>query len=116
MTVGLVGVGASFGAILRYELTKFIKKWVPSYFPFGTLIINILACLLLGAFAAITLENGGLYVLAGIGFCGGLSTFSTMSFETMILIQERRYRIAVVYDLISLIVGVAAISLGAFIF
>jgi CrcB protein len=116
VTVSLVGIGASFGAILRYEMTKYIKKRVPSYFPFGTLIINVLACLILGMFATLTLETGNLYALGGVGFCGGLSTFSTLSFETIILIQERRYRIAVEYVLGSLIVGITAISFGAFIF
>ncbi|MDV7718907.1 fluoride efflux transporter CrcB [Pediococcus ethanolidurans] len=115
MTVSLIGVGASVGAITRYELTKIIKKRIPSYFPFGTLIINILACFVIGILAATTLESSNWYAIMAIGFCGGLSTFSTMSLETMVLLQERRYRMAVEYILFSLVIGIMAVSLGALI-
>ena len=57
VTVSLVGIGASFGAILRYEMTKYIKKRVPSYFPFGTLIINVLACLISVSYTHLTLPT-----------------------------------------------------------
>ncbi len=88
----LVIIGAGFGGALRYWLSDVVYKILPSTFPYGTLAVNIIGSLILGFimfyFNANDLINPHLRLLLTTGFCGGLTTFSTFSFETISLFNE----------------------------
>lgn len=102
-------LGGGLGSSLRYYFSLIENstsiKWIP------TISVNIIGCLLLGIFLA-ALHKEQLsqhwYILLGVGFCGGLTTFSTFSAELFLLIKEGSYANALLYLSISIILGIAA--------
>ncbi|GLY53630.1 CrcB family protein [Lentzea sp. NBRC 102530] len=76
-------------------------------FPFGTLVVNVLGCLLIGFVIGTSWMP-----LLGIGFCGGLTTYSTFSYETVKLLEAEKYRSAFLNVFVSVTLGVAAAGLG----
>ncbi|MFD1318458.1 fluoride efflux transporter FluC [Loigolactobacillus zhaoyuanensis] len=108
----LVGGGAAIGAILRYDATKLIKRHTNGRFPVATLVINLLAALILGGLASHLGTGANTYLLLGTGVCGGFSTFSTMSYEALLLQQKKYGRLAFLYLSCSLIGGLICVLLG----
>lgn len=102
-----VGLGAALGAICRYDLTKIIKKHLTGHFPWATLTINLLGTILLGVLAAFLVADSNIYLFAGIGFCGGFTTFSTMNYEAVTLWHKYSKTSAFVYLGTSIVLGVA---------
>lgn len=106
-------LGGGLGSLARYGIGRASKSLWTSDFPVGTLIANILATALL----AITVymlkdkitETGFLKPFLVIGFCGGFSTFSTFSFETMELIRNSHHALAIANIAISVLVCVALV-------
>ena len=90
----LIFIGGGLGSLVRFAFSKFIQENIDKSFPFGTLGVNVLASLILGIlvgmFEAKTLINPNYRALIAIGFCGGFSTFSTFSNDTLQLIQNNR--------------------------
>ena len=82
MTVLWVALGAALGAPARYLLDRAVQTRHDSVFPFGTLLVNVIGSLLLGFLAALP-ATGPVMAIAGTGFCGALSTYSTFSYETL---------------------------------
>jgi len=112
----LVFVGGGLGSLARYGVGKAFVKW-SSVFPFGTLTANILACLIMGFFtgwAALKPSDSiSTYrAFVAIGFCGGFSTFSTFSNETILLIQNNRFGDAALNTFLSLILCLGATLVG----
>ncbi|MGC0364736.1 CrcB protein [Rhodococcus sp. 27YEA15] len=92
-----VALAGSAGAVTRFVLDGLIRSRRATEFPWATVIINVTGSLFLGLVVGAVLFHGAphdLQVIAGIGFCGGYTTFSTASFETVRLVQRRRYRLA----------------------
>lgn len=113
MTVALVFVGAMVGAPLRYLTDRAVQIRHDSVFPWGTMTVNVVGCLILGFLAgAGTSLPSGVAALVGTGFCGALTTYSTFSFETLRLVEQKAYLYAVMNVLISLIAGLGAVFLG----
>ncbi len=84
-------------------------------FPWTTLVVNVSGSLLLGVLVGLVLFHGAdhrLEIVLGVGFCGGYTTFSTVSVETVRLLQEGRYRAAVLGALGTLVLAVAAAAVG----
>jgi CrcB protein len=106
----LVAVGGAVGAPLRYLTDRFVSSRHDSLFPWGTFTVNMAGCLAIGVLGAT--GTGPLYVLLGTGFCGALTTYSTFSYETVRLAQERAYFYAVTNVLVSVVGGVGAALLG----
>ncbi|CAN5372987.1 fluoride efflux transporter CrcB [soil metagenome] len=115
MNILLVFVGGAVGAPSRYLLDSYVRSRTGGRFPYGTLLVNIVGCLLLGLLAGAT-ASGNLsahaQLLLGTGFCGGLTTFSTFSVEAVELIQHRRGPAAAVYVVASCALGIGAAALG----
>ena len=88
----LVGIGGFVGSVLRYWLSLFIGQHLVSTFPFGTFVVNVIGCFLIGLLAGLS-DRGSLIspevrLLLTTGFCGGFTTFSTFSYESMALLKD----------------------------
>jgi CrcB protein len=115
----LVFVGGGLGSLARYGIGKAFEKW-PSAFPFGTLMANIIACLILGIFAGwVTLKPSdsltNYRAFIAVGFCGGFSTFSTFSNDTIQLIINNRPADALINVLTNVLLCFGATILGMWI-
>ncbi|GGN24815.1 putative fluoride ion transporter CrcB 2 [Lentzea pudingi] len=107
MTVLVVFLGAALGAPVRYLLDRFVQSRHSVDFPFGTLAVNVVGCLLIGFVVGTSWMP-----LLGVGFCGGLTTYSTFSYETVKLLEAEKYRAALLNVLVSVALGVGAATLG----
>jgi fluoride exporter len=115
MTVLLVFFGGAIGAPSRYLLDRYLRSKLDAPFPFGTLVVNLIGCFILGVISAGVAHVGwssGIQALAGTGFCGGLTTFSTFSVETVELLQGRRPAASAGYVLLSCGLGIGVAALG----
>lgn len=108
----LVGVGGFMGAAARYLLSKAINRLWRGSFPLATLLINVGGSFLLGIIIFQPLSFTGwennLGLLAGVGFLGAFTTFSTFEYETLSLLEKGRTVAAVVYVFASFTVGFTA--------
>jgi len=113
MAVALaVGVAGALGAVARYLLDGAVQDRTSGLFPFGTLSVNVVGSFILGLVAGLVLwrgVSGTLETIVGAGFCGGLTTWSTVSWETVRLAEEGAARDA----LGSLVANLAASLLAA---
>jgi CrcB protein len=111
VTVLLVAVGAAVGAPLRYLLDRAVQARHDSVFPWGTMSVNVLGSLVLGVLVGLPVA-GPLSALLGVGLCGALTTYSTFSYETLRLLQNRTYTLAALNLVVSLVAGLGAAYLG----
>ncbi|GAA0316223.1 fluoride efflux transporter CrcB [Actinoallomurus spadix] len=113
MTVLLVLLGGAVGAPSRYLIDRFVQRRVAGVLPWGTLTVNLIGCLILGLLtgAAHDLPKPVLTV-AGTGFCGALTTFSTFGFETTRLLEEGSLLEAGLNAFGSLALGLLAATAG----
>jgi CrcB protein len=108
----VVAAGAAVGAPLRYLTDRAVQSRHESSFPFGTLLVNVLACLVLGIVTGAAGLPPTWLALMGTGFCGALSTYSTYSFETVRLAEDGQWAQAGLNVGVSLGAGLAAASVG----
>ena len=100
-------IGSGLGGLTRFGLGKWINNFLSTNFPFGTFIVNILACLVLGFVVGLA-DNRQIIspqtkLFWVVGFCGGFSTFSTFSNETLNLLQSGYHMTNIIYILTSVI-------------
>ena len=111
MDLVFVGIGGALGSIVRYKLGKIIAEKSGTTFPRGTFVINITGAILLGLFSG--LDTGrNVYLLAGDGFLGAYTTFSTFMYEGFNLFQENEKMNAFTYIAGSLILGIIGCFVG----
>ncbi|HIP46938.1 MAG TPA: fluoride efflux transporter CrcB [Campylobacterales bacterium] len=117
-TILFIGLGGFVGAIIRFLLSSFVQKSADTFFPIGTLSINVLGGFLIG-FLALYFEqhvNPEYRVLAITGFLGALTTFSTFSYETVLLIEDAAYTKAMANIMMSVVFSIGATMLGMVVF
>ncbi len=108
----LVGLGGAIGSIGRYLAAQYIQsRFVASGFPYGTLIVNITGCFLIGlifglAAKADILSEWRLFLVTGI--CGGYTTFSAFSYESIALLRSGNIAHCFIYIAASVILGLIA--------
>ncbi|WP_340683190.1 fluoride efflux transporter CrcB [Amycolatopsis coloradensis] len=115
MTLLFVALGGGFGAIVRFLTDLRLRAWRGVAFPWGTLAVNIAGSSLLGVLTGWALHGGqpdGVRSLLAVGFCGGLSTFSTFGYETLRLFTEKTRARAVVNAVATMAAGIGAAAAG----
>lgn len=111
MTALLVVLGAAVGAPLRYAVDRVVRARTASMFPWGTLLVNVAGSALLGFLAALPAGEGW-RALLGTGFCGALTTYSTLGYETVRLAEEGARGRAAANALVSIALGLTAAAGG----
>jgi CrcB protein len=112
----MIAMGGALGALARYQLATMIQARIPAGFPWGTFVVNISGCLVMGI--AATLLTDRLVVhpnwrfLIPIGFIGAYTTFSTFEYETFRAVTEGAWLVGGLNVLTSVLAGYAALWLG----
>ena len=111
----LVALAGAGGAVARFGLDGAMKWRWPTTFPWATFLINVTGSLLLGFLTGLVLFHDApddLKLIAGTGFCGGYTTFSTASFEAIRLLQQRHLWTAALAAAGTLFLTMGAAALG----
>lgn len=113
----LIGVGGAIGAIMRYLTGIWVHGLLRnSSFPYGTLVVNVLGCLLIGALIGISETRGelssGSRAFLIVGLLGGFTTFSTFGYETMTLIRDGNLLAGASNAIVHITFGLAAVWIG----
>ena len=110
----LVACGAIPGALLRWQLEQFAKAGDGGLAAIagGDLLANLIGCLLMGMVLAQPPRRARLYLWAGIGFCGSLTTFSSWMLELVTLLEQGQHRESLQGLAVSVIAGLALLQLG----
>lgn len=111
MILLLIAAGAAIGAPARFLTDIIAAHYAGRRMPWGTLTVNI-AGSGIAVFLAVALADPGWTALLATGFCGALTTYSTLSYETLVLVEEGRWRHAVANAAANLAGGLAAGLIG----
>ena len=112
----LLAIGGATGTLLRYSLSGFIHKNIQEIFPWGTLVVNLLGCLLIGVLwelfqDGIITANMRLFLF--IGVLGGFTTFSSFTLETFNLLKDGEFRFVLLNVFLSNFLGIALVFVGS---
>jgi fluoride exporter len=111
-----IAIGGALGSLARFWVGSTIAGRLGTRFPFGTLVVNLTACVILGFSLTLLNKHGhanpALRFLIPIGFIGAYSTFSTFEWETFANLQTGAFLIAALYVVVSVVLGLAAVWCG----
>lgn len=110
-----VSLAGAVGAAARFTVDGMVRQRWTARFPLATLLINVSGSLILGMLTGLVLYHGmtgNLKLIAGTGFCGGYTTFSTASFESVRLLQRRAYASAAMNILGTAVMTMSAAAVG----
>jgi CrcB protein len=114
-----VFIGGGLGSIFRFAISKLISV-TKGGFPWPTIFANLIGCFLIGFLLGWAIKNNGerseLYLLFIVGFCGGLTTFSTFSNEGLLFLKSADYLNFLIYILSSVIGGITLVGIGYYFF
>ena len=116
LNVLLVALGGALGALCRFFIGAMMARKLGVAWPYGTFLINVTGCLIIGAFLPVLADRPGAHEawrhFLPIGFVGAYTTFSTFEYETLRLLELGAWKSAVSYVLLSNGVGLLAVWLG----
>lgn len=112
-----VSIGAALGGALRYWMADFVQKYLPISFPYGTLAVNVVGSFILGIIIFVIdtrqMINYQTKIFLTIGFCGGFTTFSTFSLETINLLRHSEYFYAFLNIMLNVIICLSAVYIAS---
>jgi CrcB protein len=110
-----VALAGGLGAVARFVVDGLVRTKVSASFPLGTVLINVSGSFLLGLVTGLVLARAApdtVRLVVGTGFCGGYTTFSSASFETVRLVEQRRMGLALLNGVGTLITTVCVAAAG----
>lgn len=111
-----VAVGGSVGSVSRYLVSQFMAAKFGADLPYGTFIVNVVGCLIIGAFMTLATEkfivSSYWRLIVVVGFVGGLTTFSSFSYETLKLLENASLSYALSNVAFNLLFGFSATWIG----
>lgn len=114
--IASIALGGAAGSVARFLLGSYLHQRTGGTLPWGTFVVNVSGSLLLGFLMRLALASPAmspeLRALLVIGFCGGYTTFSTYSYETLALLEGGAYGRAATYATASVLVALAATYVG----
>lgn len=115
-TLLFIGAGSFLGGVSRYALTRLVQDHILHVFPYGTLVVNIVGCFLIGLFYGL-FDRGhvldpDIRMFLTVGFCGGFTTFSTFANENFSMLQGGNFLGMGIYAVLSFAFGLAMVYLG----
>ena len=112
----LIGVAGLIGTLLRYWLAGFVSRQTDETFPWGTLVVNIVGCLIAGAIFHLAEErllfHPTLRTVIMIGLLGGFTTFSSYGLQTFALLKEGAFGMATLNVVVSNVLGLFMVWIG----
>lgn len=112
----IIAIGGGIGSVSRYLTSQWLAQRLGAFFPYGTLAVNIIGCFIIGLFMTIATEkfvvNPLWRLLITVGFLGGLTTFSSFSYETMKLLEDAEYWLALSNVALNCLIGFSATWVG----
>jgi CrcB protein len=118
LTMIWIAFGSALGGVSRFGCSRFVAMWFGETFPWGTLVVNVLGCFVIGTFATLTGPDGRVVVAPDVrqfvmvGFCGGYTTFSSFALQTLELFRNRDFSEAGMNVLLSFLLCMLAVWLG----
>ncbi|PWK53266.1 fluoride efflux transporter CrcB [Pleionea mediterranea] len=113
-----VAIGSAAGGVLRYLVREWSVYWFSSSFPYGTLIVNVVGCLVAGCLLSYwqqTMVSPVAKAALMVGFLGALTTFSSFSVDTLLLIEQQKLLKALLNIALNMSLSLIAVFLGAWI-
>ncbi len=113
-----IALGSALGGMARYACSSLVANTVGQTFPWGTLLINVLGSFVIGFFATLTGPDGRVLVpgdmrqFVMVGLCGGYTTFSSFSLQTLTLAQDGELARAGLNVVLSVVLCLASVWLG----
>jgi CrcB protein len=112
----IIGSGSFIGGVARFLISRYVQSHALSAFPYGTLLVNLAGCFLIGIFYGLSergnLMNAELRMFLTVGFCGGFTTFSTFANENISLLREGDFFYFALYTSLSIFFGLMATYVG----
>ena len=115
-----VAFGGMLGSVLRFLLSSLVVSLLPYSFPFGTFVVNLVGCFVMGATIGVAERYPSFHhdwrIFLTAGFCGGFTTFSAFAFENVELLLDKNYSTFAAYSLASFVTCIGAALAGLILF